>query len=174
MGYQIDADGTIIRPDREKENNSKNGWFWKVCLILGLLAFVFALVFLITRQSTTEEKRLTSRELHHFVGNVGADIHMSILVEDTKVMGLYYYDRQRKNGNFSSLKLSGEKNGNRIRLTETCDGKTTGWFDGNMALGVFKGAFTRAKDGKVFDFTLAETGNKDGFFTEDDIVFYCH
>ena len=108
---------------KEEENKPGNGWFWKVFLILGLLALVFALAFMITRQGKNEGNRLTTRELHHFVGNVGADIHMSILIDGANVKGLYYYDSQRKNGNYSSLKLSGEKNGNGIRLTETCDGK---------------------------------------------------
>ena len=159
---------------KEVENKPGNGWFWKVFLILGLLALVFALAFMITRQGKNEGNKLTSRELHHFVGNVGTDIHMSILIDGANVKGLYYYDSQRKNGNFLSLKLSGEKNGNRIRLTETCDGKTTGWFDGSFVSGMFRGSFTRAKDGKVFDYNLTETRNVDGFFSEDEIVYYCN
>ena len=156
---------------KEVENKPGNGWFWKVFLILGLLALVFALAFMITRQDKNEGNKLTSRELHHFVGNVGADIHMSILIDGANVKGLYYYDSQRKNGNFSSLKLSGEKNGNRIRLTETCDGKTTGWFDGSFVSGMFRGSFTRAKDGKVFDFNLNEVEGGTGFYTENEIRF---
>ena len=156
---------------KEEENKPGNGWFWKVFLILGLLALVFALAFMITRQGKNEGNRLTTRELHHFVGNVGADIHMSILIDGANVKGLYYYDSQRKNGNYSSLKLSGEKNGNGIRLTETCDGKTTGWFDGSLVSGVFRGSFTRAKDGKVFDFNLNEVEGGTGFYTENEIRF---
>lgn len=156
---------------KEEENKPGNGWFWKVFLILGLLALVIALAFMITRQGKNEGNKLTTRELHHFVGNVGANIHMSILIDGANVKGLYYYDSQRKNGNFSSLKLSGEKNGNRIRLTETCDGKTTGWFDGSLVSGMFRGSFTRAKDGKVFDFNLNEVEGGTGFYTENEIRF---
>ena len=156
---------------KKEENKPGNGWFWKVFLILGLLALVFALAFMITRQGNNEGNKLTSRELHHFVGNVGTDIHMSILIDGANVKGLYYYDSQRKSGNFLSLKLSGEKNGNRIRLTETCNGKTTGWFDGSFVSGMFRGSFTRAKDGKVFDFNLNEVEGGTGFYTENEIRF---
>ena len=156
---------------KKEENKPENGWFWKAFLILGLLALVFALVFMITRKGNNEGKRLPSHELHHFIGKVGADldIHMSILIDGANVKGLYYYDGQRKKGNHSSLKLRGDKNGNRIQLTETCDGKTTGWFDGNLASGVFKGSFTLAKDGKLSDFNLEEKEGGPGFFTENEI-----
>ena len=42
------------------------------------------------------------------------------------------------------------------------DGKITGWFDGNLASGVYCGTFTRAKDGKMFDFNLVESGGGAG------------
>lgn len=156
---------------KSKGQNRKNGWFWKAFLILGLLSLVFALTFMILSKQGTEGKRMPSREMHHFVGSVGANIHMSILIEETKVTGRYYYDSQRNNGNNSSLILRGDKTGNRIKLTETFDGKTTGWFEGNLASGVYCGTFTRAKDGKMFDFNLVETGSGAGFFTESEIRF---
>lgn len=166
MGYQIDEDGTIIRPE-EKE---KKGAFAKIMV---LAAIAITLLLWATLGRRTDGVMHPSRELHHFVGNVGSNIHMSILVDGADVKGLYYYDAQRKNGNFLSLKLRGDKNGNRIRLTEVCNEETTGWFDGNLDSGVFKGSFTRARDGKVFDFNLFEVlEGGTGFFTENEIQFY--
>ena len=169
MGYQIDEDGTIIRPG-EKE---KKGTFAKSFSITGMMVVVIVLLLWAVLGRKTDSVRPTYRELHHFVGKVGYNIHMSILIDGADVNGLYYYDSQRKNGNFLSLKLRGDKNGNRIRLTEVCNEEITGWFDGNLSSGVYKGSFTRAKDGKVFDFNLSEVvEGGTGFFTENEIQFY--
>lgn len=165
MGYQIDKDGTIIRPEKEEKKNS-------LAKVIGLLVLAIALLlWAVLGRETKNSMEPPYRELHHFVGSVGASVHMSLLIEGTTVTGRYYYDSQRNNGNSSSLILRGDKTGNRIKLTETYDGKTTGWFEGNLASGVYCGTFTRAKDGKMFDFNLVETGSGAGFFTESEILF---
>lgn len=158
---------------KEEQKNDKSGGFSKAFLIMGLVALLTAILLWIVLGRRTNEDRVIPafQEIHHFVGSVGANIHMSLLIEGTRVTGRYYYDSQRNNGNNSSLILRGDKTGNRIKLTETYDGKTTGWFEGNLASGVYCGTFTRAKDGKMFDFNLVETGSGAGFFTESEIRF---
>ncbi|MDO5316037.1 MAG: hypothetical protein Q4F82_08020 [bacterium] len=157
---------------KEKQKTEKGNGFPKVFLIIGLVAFATVmLLWIVLGKGTKDNVMPSSREIHHFVGSVGANIHMSIIIEGTIVTGRYYYDSQRNNGNSSSLILRGEKTGNRIKLTETYDGKTTGWFEGDLASGVYCGTFTRAKDGKMFDFNLVETGSGAGFFSEGEIAF---
>ena len=158
---------------RKKEQKADKGiGFSKTFLIIGLVALATVLLFwMVLGRSTKNNNMRPSREIHHFVGFVGTNIHMSILIDGTTVTGKYYYDSQRNKGNSSSLILRGIITGNRIKLTESYDGKTTGWFEGNLATGVYSGTFTRAKDGKLFDFKLVETGGGTEFFTESEIRF---
>lgn len=172
MGYQIDADGTIIRPGGEETyKGGKRGGFSKAFLIIGLATLVIALLLWIVLGRGKNGSIVPSRETHHYVGSVGADIHMSLLIDGKTVSGRYYYDSQRNNGNTSSLILRGDKTGNIMKLTEFCDGKTTGWFEGDLTYGGFSGTFTRAKDGALFSFYLVEVQGGTGFFTEKEIAF---
>lgn len=151
---------------RKKDENNRNDRFWKIFLIMGLLALAVALVFMIILRQGAAGKAVPSREIHHFEGTVGTSVHMSIIIDGTNVKGKYYYDTTRK-----PFMLYGEKKGDRLYLTDSYAGKISGWFDGNLDLGVFKGSFTRAKDGKVFDFNLVVVEGGPGFFSENEICF---
>ena len=110
--------------------------------------------------------------VHHFVGKVaGADVHMSMLVDGSTVIGRYYYDSQRKKGNKASMMFFGEKYDESMELTEFYTDHPTGQFNGDWIDGVYKGTFTRAKDGKTFDFELTEVESGEAFFTEEELVF---
>ena len=110
--------------------------------------------------------------VHHFVGKVaGADVHMSMLVDGSTVIGRYYYDSQRKKGNKDSMMFFGEKGDDNLELTEFFTDHPTGQFEGEWIDGVYKGTFTRAKDGKTFDFELTEVESGEAFFAEDELVF---
>lgn len=110
--------------------------------------------------------------VHHFVGKVaGADVHMSMLVDGSTVIGRYYYDSQRKKGNKASMMFFGEKYDESMELTEFYTDHPTGQFEGNWIDGVYKGTFTRAKDGKTFDFDLTETEGGEDFFTDEELDF---
>lgn len=110
--------------------------------------------------------------VHHFVGKVaGADVHMSMLVDGSTVLGRYYYDSQRKKGNKASMMFFGEKDDENLELTEFINDKLTGNFDGEWSDGVYEGTFTRSKDGKEFDFSLTEAEEGEPFFTMDELSF---
>ena len=111
--------------------------------------------------------------VHHFIGKVaGSDVHMSMLyVDGSSVMGRYYYDSQRKKGNKDSMMFFGEKGDDNLELTEFFTDHPTGQFEGEWIDGVYKGTFTRAKDGKTFDFELTEVESGEAFFAEDELVF---
>ena len=110
--------------------------------------------------------------VHHFVGKVaGADVHMSMLVDGTTVVGRYYYDSQRKKGSKASMMFFGEKDDDGLELTEFFTDHPTGQFDGEWNNGVYEGRFTRAKDGKEFDFSLTEAEESEDFFVLKDLAF---
>lgn len=110
--------------------------------------------------------------VHHFVGKVaGSDVHMSMYVDGSSVLGRYYYDSQRKKGNKSSMMFFGEKDDDSLELTEFYTDHPTGQFDGDWIDGVYQGTFTRAKDGKTFDFELTEAEGGEAFFADDELAF---
>ncbi len=110
--------------------------------------------------------------VHHFVGKVaGSNVHLSMNIDGSSVLGRYYYDSQRKKGNKSSMKFFGEKDDDSLELTEFFTDHPTGQFEGDWREGVYKGTFTRAKDGKTFDFELVETDGGEEFFTEEELAF---
>lgn len=154
---------------KEEQKSDKGSTFIKTFLVMGLMALAIALVLWFVLGRGTKERITSNCEIHHFIGSVGANIHMSILIDETTVTGRYYYDSQRKGGNNSSLILRGGRTGNRIELTESFDGRTTGWFEGNLVSGEYKGTFKRAKDGALFEFNLVETDGGADFFTESEI-----
>ena len=160
----------LVRKGEQK--TSQTGGFSRAFLVVGVIALaIVLLLWIVLRRGTQDNIKFPSREVHHYVGSVGASVHMSILIDDATVTGKYYYDSQRKNGNSSSLILRGKRIGNRIIMTEFNNGNTTGWFEGNLTSVGYSGTFTRAKDGRVFDFSLVETGGGTGFFTESEIQF---
>lgn len=116
---------------------------------------------------------------YNLVGKVaGSDVHMSMELDNGNVMGRYYYDSQSKKASSSSMKFYGEYNGAHMIFTEFYSDKPTGIFDGYWADELFKGTFTRAKDGKTFDFNLTSVysdifpGGGEAFFEEfDDFGF---
>ncbi len=110
--------------------------------------------------------------VHHFMGKVaGSDVHMSMYVDGSSVLGRYYYDSQRKKGNKSSMMFFGEKDDDSLELTEFYTDHPTGQFEGDWNDGVYKGTFTRAKDGKTFDFELTEAEGGEAFFADDELAF---
>ena len=110
--------------------------------------------------------------VHHFIGKVaGSDVHMSMYVDGSSVLGRYYYDSQRKKGNKSSMMFFGEKDDDSLELTEFYTDHPTGQFEGDWIEGVFSGTFTRAKDGKTFDFELTEAEGGEAFFADDELAF---
>ena len=110
--------------------------------------------------------------VHHFTGKVaGSDVHMSMYVDGSLVLGRYYYDSQRKKGNKSSMMFFGEKYDESMELTEFYTDHPTGQFEGEWIEGIFSGTFTRAKDGKTFDFELMETEGGEAFFAYEELDF---
>lgn len=110
--------------------------------------------------------------IHHFVGKVaGADVHMSMYDDGSTVLGRYYYDSQRKKGNKASMMFFGEKDGDSLELTEFYTDHPTGQFEGDWNNGVYEGTFTRAKDGKKFEFSLREAEEGEGFFALEELSF---
>lgn len=116
---------------------------------------------------------------YNLVGKVaGADVHMSMELDNGNVMGRYYYDSQSKKASSSSMKFYGEYNGAHMIFTEFYSEKPTGTFDGYWADESFKGTFTRSKDGKTFDFSLTSVyadifpGGGEAFFEEFDDFFF--
>ena len=116
---------------------------------------------------------------YNLVGKVaGADVHMSMELDNGNVMGRYYYDSQSKKASSSSMKFYGEYNGAHMIFTEFYSDKPTGTFDGYWADELFKGTFTRAKDGKTFDFNLTSVysdifpGGGEAFFEEFDDFYF--
>ena len=112
-------------------------------------------------------------EFSNLVGKVaGSDVHMSMIVDWSRVWGRYYYDSQRKKGSTAYMRFYGEVDGSHMRLTEyySDKNKPTGTFDGTWKDGAYQGTFTRAKDGKKFDFALSVIyGNNSDFFNENDL-----
>lgn len=110
--------------------------------------------------------------VHHFMGKVaGSDVHMSMCVDGSSVLGRYYYDSQRKKGSKASMLFFGEKYDDNLELTEFFTDHPTGQFEGDWIDGVYKGTFTRAKDGKTFDFELTEEEGGDEFFAVEELAF---
>lgn len=119
-----------------------------------------------------EEPVIETPTVHHFIGKVaGSNVHASLLLNGSDVVGRYYYDSQRKKGSKASMMFFGEKDDDDLELTEFFTDHPTGQFDGEWIDGVYKGTFTRAKDGKTFDFELTETEGGEEFFTEEDLDF---
>lgn len=119
-----------------------------------------------------EEPVIETRSVHHFIGKVaGSDVHVSWLLDGSVVVGKYYYDSQRKKGSKASMMFFGEKYDEDLELTEFFTDHPTGQFDGEWIDGVYKGTFTRAKDGKTFDFELTETEGGEEYFTEEELDF---
>ena len=112
-------------------------------------------------------------EFSNLVGKVaGSDVHMSMIVDWSRVWGRYYYDSQRKKCSTAYMRFYGEVDGSHMRLTEyySDKNKPTGTFDGTWKDGAYQGTFTRAKDGKKFDFALSVIyGNNSDFFNENDL-----
>lgn len=126
----------------------------------------------VAEPAVEESPVIEEPSVHHFVGKVaGADVHMSMLVDGSTVIGRYYYDSQRKKGNKASMMFFGEKYDESMELTEFYTDHPTGQFEGNWIDGVYKGTFTRAKDGKTFDFELTETEGGEDFFTDEELDF---
>lgn len=126
----------------------------------------------VAEPAVEESPVIEEPSVHHFVGKVaGADVHMSMLVDGSTVIGRYYYDSQRKKGNKASMMFFGEKYDESMELTEFYTDHPTGQFNGDWIDGVYKGTFTRAKDGKTFDFELTEVESGEAFFTEEELVF---
>lgn len=116
---------------------------------------------------------------YNLVGKVaGSDVHMSLELDHNKVMGRYYYDSQSKKATPASMKFFGVSHGAHMEFTEFYSDKPTGTFDGYWSDESFQGTFTRAKDGKTFDFSLTsvyaaiEPGGGEAFFQDfDDFNF---
>lgn len=126
----------------------------------------------VTTETPAVEPVVEEPSVHHFMGKVaGSDVHMSMYVDGSSVLGRYYYDSQRKKGNKSSMMFFGEKDDDSLELTEFYTDHPTGQFEGDWMEGVYKGTFTRAKDGKTFDFELVETDGGEEFFKEEDLAF---
>lgn len=119
-----------------------------------------------------EEPIIETPTIHHFTGKVaGSNVHVSMLIDGSNVVGRYYYDSQRKNGSKASMMFFGEKDDDKLKLTEFFTDHPTGQFDGEWIDRVYQGTFTRAKDGKTFDFELTETEGGEAFFAEEELVF---
>ncbi len=119
-------------------------------------------------------------EYYNFIGNVaGLDVHMSLMSDRWgNVNGRYYYDSRGKKNVNTSMKFYGEFDGSKMILTEFFSDKPTGTFEGNWEADLYQGTFTRAKDGKIFDFHLTQVysditpGGGEAFFEEfDDFDF---
>lgn len=109
--------------------------------------------------------------IHHFMGKVaGKDVHMTMLVNGSEITGKYYYDSYKAANSKAVLTFVGERNGSRVELVEFYK-KKTGQFDGSWVNGVYRGSFTRTKDGKTFDFELTETEGGEGFFAKEELTF---
>ena len=116
---------------------------------------------------------------YNLVGKVaGSDVHMSLELDHNKVMGRYYYDSQSKKATPASMKFFGVSHGAHMEFTEFYSDKPTGTFDGYWSDESFQGTFTRAKDGKTFDFSLTsvyaaiEPGGGEAFFQDFDDFYF--
>ena len=116
---------------------------------------------------------------YNLVGKVaGSDVHMSLELDHNKVMGRYYYDSQSKKATPASMKFFGVSHGAHMEFTEFYSDKPTGTFDGYWTDESFQGTFTRAKDGKTFDFSLTsvyaaiEPGGGEAFFQDFDDFYF--
>lgn len=157
MGYQIDKDGTIIRPEGKSLKGKSTGWLLKAFLFLGLLALVGTLTYIMITDRRAEGTISPVEEIHTFIGTVaGYEVHMQLNLDGSDVSGYYYYVSQRNKGNMSSLMVRGEKRNDTIILSESYNEEITGRFNGKYALGLYSGTFTRTKDGKSFGFELVE------------------
>lgn len=157
MGYQIDKDGTIIRSEGKSPKGTNTSWLVKSFLILGLLALVGTLTYLMVSDRSAKEIISPVNGSHTFIGTVaGYEVHMQLNIDGNEVSGYYYYVSQRNKGNMSSLSIKGEKNGETMNLTESYNGEISGRFLGRFTQGAYDGTFTRTKDGKSFAFNLVE------------------
>lgn len=117
----------------------------------------------------TEAKEVGSLA-HHFMGTVAnVGVHMSMIIDGSSVNGKCYYDSQGKKEN-TTINIYGTSYNNYLKLTESVKGKTTGLYEGNWESPVYKGTFTRQKDGEKFSFYLVETEGGAAFFTEEELV----
>ena len=119
-------------------------------------------------------------EYYNFIGNVaGLDVHMSLMSDRWgNVNGRYYYDSRGKKNVNTSMKFYGEFDGSKMILTEFFSDKPTGTFEGNWEADLYQGTFTRAKDGKMFDFHLTQVysdivpGGGEAFFEDFDDFYF--
>lgn len=168
--------------------SKKKNSYWIIIGIIVVALIAFAIVFILGRndKDQTDKGQITQQEpiehknipeehkasLYHFVGTIAdVGVHMSMIKDGTSVKGKYYYNSQGKKES-TSIIVYGRNYDNKLELTEYVKEKTTGVFEGNWEGAVYKGTFTRQKDGKKYSFYLVETNGGIGFYNEEELEIY--
>ena len=162
----------------------KKNSYWIFIGIIVIALITLAIVFIMGRNGKEHavqeqepiEQRIDQKKpkasIHHFAGTVAdVGVHMSMIIDETSVRGKCYYDSQGKKEN-TTISIYGTNDNNHLELTESFNGHATGTYKGDLSSPVYKGIYTRKKDGKVFTFYLVEAEGGNEFYNENELGMY--